>query len=257
MNKLQIFNFSELNKEVRTLTDEHQEIWFVAKDLAEILGYAETSVMLRRMDNDETTKISITPKSHVELRSTFLVGCESTQSITISIINESGLYNAILGSKKSEAKKFKKWITNEVIPSIRKTGSYSMHNLTKLQILEMALESEKKLIESQKLLEEQKPKVEGYKAFLDTKNCHDMQSLAKLLCNDGIIIGRNKLFKILREKAILMANNIPYQEYINQEYFKLHDVIINQKDVSKTVIQILVTKKGCDFIRKIVKNINQ
>lgn len=97
------FNFN--GSAVRTLKDANGEPWFVAKDVAEILGYTDTQAMTRRLDDDEIS--SCTDKS-------------SGQGRRITIINESGLYNAILGSNKPEAKVFKRWVTSEVLPSIRK-----------------------------------------------------------------------------------------------------------------------------------------
>ncbi|WP_426739389.1 BRO-N domain-containing protein [Enterobacter cloacae complex sp. 400B2] len=96
---------------VRTMTDDDSEVWFVAKDVADILGYAETSNMTERLDDDEKRK------------QTLQNGRNYTNQ---TLINESGLYNAVMGSQKVEAKHFKKWVTSEVLPSIRKTGGYKM-----------------------------------------------------------------------------------------------------------------------------------
>lgn len=91
------------------IIDQNGDPWFIAKNVAEILGYSETNAMTRRLDADELNTCT---------------DISSGQVRTVSIINESGLYNAIIGSHKPEAKEFKKWITSEVLPSIRKTGSY-------------------------------------------------------------------------------------------------------------------------------------
>jgi len=97
------------------------EPWFVAKDIAEILEYAETSVMLRRLFPDELGKVETTE----------IVGssCKHGGSRQMTIISEAGLYNAILGSNKPEAKNFQRWVTHDVLPSIRKTGAYVAPNL--------------------------------------------------------------------------------------------------------------------------------
>ena len=110
-NDLQIFKNEEFGA-VRVV-DQNGEPWFIAKDVAEILGYSDTAKMYRRLDKDEKSKI----------KSADLAFLNQTNDLVI--INESGLYNAVLGSQKEEAKKFKKWITSEVIPSIRKTGGYN------------------------------------------------------------------------------------------------------------------------------------
>ncbi len=108
------FLFNDIN-EIRTLKDEHENIWFVAKDIADILQYSETNAMLKRVDNEDISRIA----------SANLEGANA-KAREFAIINESGLYSAILGSKKPEAKQFKRWITNEVLPSVRKTGNYSI-----------------------------------------------------------------------------------------------------------------------------------
>lgn len=104
MNEIKVFHFQE--NEVR-IVDVDGEPWFIAKDVAEILGYSETAMMTRRLDDDESISAKL---AGMNMKST--------------LINESGLYNAVLGSNKPEAKAFKKWVTSEVLPSIRKTGSY-------------------------------------------------------------------------------------------------------------------------------------
>lgn len=110
MNEIQIFNFH--NNEVRVV-NVNSEPWFVAKDVAEILGYSETEKMTRRLDDDEKTTLPFR-------------GTGSNYQTNITIINESGLYNAVLGSNKPNAKRFRKWVTGEVLPSIRKTGKYAV-----------------------------------------------------------------------------------------------------------------------------------
>lgn len=113
MGEIQIFSFQ--NCEVRVIEGENGEPWFVAKDVAEILGYSETAKMLRRLDEDECKKIEPPEMGGTNF---------SSMAREITIINESGLYNAVLGSTKPEAKAFKKWVTSEVLPSIRKHGAY-------------------------------------------------------------------------------------------------------------------------------------
>ena len=107
MNELQNFNFSGQDVRIITINDEP---WFIAKDVADILGYSDTQAMTRRLDDED--KETYTDKT-------------SGQGRNVAIINESGLYSAILGSKKSESKQFKRWVTSEVLPTIRKHGTYS------------------------------------------------------------------------------------------------------------------------------------
>lgn len=104
MNDLQNFNFS--GQEVRTITINN-EPWFVGKDVADILEYSDTQAMTRRLDDED-----------------FMTDKLSGMNMKSTLINESGLYTAILGSKKPEAKQFKRWVTSDVLPTIRKHGAY-------------------------------------------------------------------------------------------------------------------------------------
>lgn len=115
-NKIEVFKNEELG-EIRTL-NINNDPWFIAMDISEKLGYSETSVMLRRLEEDEMTKIEATE----------IVGTNS-MARTITIVNESGLYNCIFGSKLESAKKFRKWVFSEVLPSIRKHGLYITEEL--------------------------------------------------------------------------------------------------------------------------------
>lgn len=112
MNEIRIFDNPEFG-EVRTVMIDG-EPWFVGKDVANALGYAKTDGMARLVDNDDKGIISSADLGEQVYK----------QSYTMGIINESGLYAAIFGSKLPSAKKFKRWVTSEVLPSLRKTGGY-------------------------------------------------------------------------------------------------------------------------------------
>ena len=107
-SQVQMFNFNGMNS-VRTVT-EGDVVWFVAKDVADALGYSDTQAMTRRLDSDELN--TYTDNS-------------SGQGRMMTTINESGLYSSIFGSSKNEAKQFRRWVTGTVLPTIRKTGSYN------------------------------------------------------------------------------------------------------------------------------------
>ena len=100
------------SNEVRVITDDTGEPWFVATDVASALGYSEAHAMTRHLDEDETCSVKLT---------------DQVQDRMVTAINESGLYSAILRSRRPEAKRFKKWVTSEVLPSIRRTGRYEAH----------------------------------------------------------------------------------------------------------------------------------
>lgn len=109
MKDLQIFNFKD--NEVRTINDENGEVWFIANDVCKALELSNASEALSRLDDDEKGISTVdTPGGHQEML----------------IVNECGLYNLIFSSRKKEAKTFKRWVTHEVLPAIRKTGSYTL-----------------------------------------------------------------------------------------------------------------------------------
>lgn len=143
-SELQVFNFE--NVEIRTIMLE-DGIWFVAKDVSNVLGYSQLGHALRLVDDDD--KLLITNKNP-------LSGLEIPDR-GIYLINESGLYSMILNSRREDAKHFKKWITSEVLPSIRKTGSYQMKEFSPAEMFmlqaQVNLENERRLI---KVEEEQK-----------------------------------------------------------------------------------------------------
>lgn len=124
MNDIQIFDNPEFG-EIRTVVIDN-EPWFVAKDISESLGYTKTDHMTRLVDNDDKRNISSPDLG------------EQMQNRSIGVINESGLYASIFGSKLPSAKKFKKWVTSEVLPSIRKTGTYQVPQTTNEKIALLA-----------------------------------------------------------------------------------------------------------------------
>lgn len=121
---------------IRTLSDGVGEVWFVAKDVADILGYAKTNNMTERLDDDEKQTL-------------YVAASQNNQTL----INESGLYSAVMGSQKPEAKRFKKWVTSEVLPSIRKTGGYNMIPKTYSDALLEAAQQAKRAEDAEMLLE--------------------------------------------------------------------------------------------------------
>ena len=238
---LEIFKNEDIG-EIRTLM-ENGEIWFIAKDISNILEYSETSVMLRRLDDDESIKIEPTK----------LVGANSMARST-TVINESGLYNAIIGSKKPEAKAFKKWITSEVIPSIRKNGGYIIEkeNDTPEEIMARALivaqETLKRRGERIKALEikaeEDEPLVTFANGVANTSDAIDIGTFSKLVNDENINVGRNKLFKFLRDNKFLMKKNIPYQKYIDNGYFKTVEQVFKTPYGDKLNVKTLITGVG-------------
>lgn len=239
----QLTSFShETFGSVRTLIKDG-EPWFVAADVCKALEHSNSRMAIDRLDDDEKGVSSIyTPGGEQQM----------------SIVNEPGLYSLVLGSRKPEAKAFKRWITHEVIPQIRKTGAYLSPVIDSDMLFKMAeamaaKEKQIKELEQQKAL--MSPKADFYDAVVESPDAVDMAVAAKTL-NMGI--GRNTMFKILRDEGILQHNNIPYQEYVDRGYFRCIESKFSMPDGSTHVnIKTVVHQKGLDFIRKTIRKRNQ
>ncbi len=233
-NKIQAFNNEEFG-EVRTIMVSG-EPWFVAVDVCKALELSNPTVAVSRLDEDERSKFNLGRQG------------EGT------IVNEAGLYSLILGSRKPEAKTFKRWITHDVIPAIRKTGGYIQGEETMsdddliARALVMAQKKielrEKELREKDELLELQKPKVEFADHVTDSENAIDMGTFAKYVQKAGIDMGRNTLFKWLRGQGILMENNVPYQRYLDLGWFKVVEMVYSTPSNTYTTPKTLVTGRG-------------
>lgn len=183
-----------------------------------------------------------------------------------NFVNEDGLYDVILDSRKEEAKKFRKWITSEILPSIRKTGGYVNDSSTFVdsyfsdlddsakQFLVQTLDTKKKLLEENKKQKEQiaimKPKEEFYDTVTGSPDTIDMRQVATTLNIKGV--GRNKMFDILRTKGILDRKNIPYQIYVDRGYFRTVESSYTKGDIVCLNIKTVVFQKGVDFIKKVI-----
>ena len=232
MNDLQIFN----NEEFGTIRSVmiNGEPWFVGKDVAEALGYKNTRVALQ--DN-------VSPK-HKGVTKVTTFGGEQD----VVIINEPGLYSLVFGSNLPSATKFQDWVYEEVLPTLRKTGSYSLQApKTYAEALRaLADETEKtEALQKQNLL--MQPKAEFFDAVAGSKTAISLGEVAKVL---DMGIGRNKLFEILRQKHILMCNNQPYQQYVDMGYFRVIEQKYEVHGEVRISIKTLVYQKGIDWIRK-------
>lgn len=243
-NEIQIFENVEFGK-VRTMVI-NDEPWFVGKDVAEALGYGigkslANAVANHVCDEDKGVTEMMTPGGR--------------QNVTI--INESGLYSIIFGSKLESAQKFKKWVTSEVLQSIRRTGSFSIQTkfnvpTTFAEALRLAADQQEKIEAQAKQLEEQKPKVEFFDTVADSKTAISMNDVAKVLGIKGM--GRNNLFEFLRNEKILMSNNVPSQIYVDRGYFRVIEQKYMKNGETCMNIKTLVYQKGVDFISKTIKN---
>ena len=245
MNEVRVFEHEAFG-EIRTVTIDG-EPWFVGKDIAEALGYGNTKDALARhvdaedkriLQRSENTTFEIPPRG-------------------LTIINESGLYSLILSSKLPGAKNFKRWVTSEVLPTIRRTGGYIADDEQFLRFYApTADEPTMAFIRAQmeiarglcRKIDADKPLVEFAEHVMGSKNAIDMNSMAKIAANQGINIGSVRLFRWLRKHRILMGNNLPYQEYIDRGYFSVRVRLLHLPDGCKTYRQTLVTGKGQEYI---------
>ena len=231
---IQVFENTEFGK-VRTVVI-NDEPWFVGKDVTTALRYANASKALAdHVDNED--KLNNDSLLSLGQRGGWL-------------INESGLYSLILYSKLPTAKKFKRWVTSEVLPSIRKTGSYNLPDFTNPAEAARAwaneFEAKQKLLEENKVL---KPKAEFYDTVANSESLLSMGHVAKAL---DMGIGRNKLFEFLRGNGILNSHNIPYQRFVNAGYFKLVESMYMAGDNQVVATTTYVKQKGVDYIRKLL-----
>lgn len=247
MNTLQIFDSPDFGQ-IRTI-QQNGEPWFVGKDVADILGYQNGSRDVNRhVDEDDRQNYQ---------NGTF----ESNRGLTI--INESGLYSLILSSKMPKAKEFKRWVTSEVIPAIRKTGGYiaGSENMTDAEIMAKAVlvaqstiqQRDQRIKELESDVAAAKPKV----LFADAVSASDstilIGDLAKILKQNGHPIGQKRLFNWMREQGYLIKRagadyNSPTQRAMEMGLFKIKETAISHSDghvsVSKTT---KVTGKGQQY----------
>lgn len=219
MANIQVFEYQ--NNKVRTV-DMDGEAWFVLKDVCEVLHLGTTAKVAERLDDDEKGMNQIhTPGG--------------TQNVTV--VNESGLYHVILRSDKPEAAPFRRWVTNDVLPAIRKTGSYNAPQLTRSQLLATALiAAHEELEEKDKQIETMKPKALFADAVSASSQSILVGELAKLLSQNGIKIGQNRLFAWLRENGYLIKDrkrtdyNMPTQKSMELRLFEIKETSIAHSD---------------------------
>ena len=247
MSNLQVFSNTEFGQ-IRTTMIDGQP-FFVGKDVAEILGYANTrDAISRHVDNED---------KGVAKCDTLGGGQE------LNVINESGLYSLILASKLPGAKRFKRWVTAEVLPSIRKSGGYisGQENLSDDQLIAKALiVAQRQLDERNRRIEEMRPKEIFADAVSASHSSIIVGELAKLISQNGVSIGQNRLFAWMRENGYLIRKqgssyNMPTQRSMEQGLFEIKERSITNGDGSIRVTKTpVVTGKGqVYFINKFLE----
>ena len=248
MNNLMKIFKDERFGELQVFTDEEGELWFIADEVCKVLEIVNTPNAIKRLADYEKNTIHT------------MYSIPQKGNPTRTIINESGLYSLIFTSRKKEAEEFKRWVTCEVLPSIRKHGAYITDELLedpeKLQETITALQTELKIVQQE--LEEAKPLIEFAKNIQQTEDLHTIGQFSKFLNDHRIHTSPNKLFEWMRDKKLLMSTdnhwNEPYQVYVDRGYFKMSEKIITQGGKTKIKRITLITGIGQEYISKRLAN---
>lgn len=240
MNELQIFNNEEFG-EIRTAV-VNDEPMFCLIDICKALEIKNATDVAKRLDEDELTRLNL-----------------GSRAGETNFITESGLYSVILRSDKPNAKKFRKWVTGEVLPSIRKNGGYiaGQEKLSDDELLSKALMvAQKKIDEKNELIAMQDTRIQQMipkEIFADAVSASHTSiligDLAKLICQNGYQIGQKRLFEWLRENNFLIksgsSKNMPQQRYVEQGLFEVKESNVQNPDGSVRITRTTkVTGKG-------------
>lgn len=239
MNQFEVFNFE--NNQVRTVV-VNEYLYFIGKDVAEILGYERPAkAILDHVDEDDKDEVPI-QDSIGRMQNT-------------PVINESGLYSLILSSKMPSAKKFKRWVTSEVLPKLRKHGLYATDDLLANPDIAIAAftalkEERAKRIELELVNQEQKPKVLFADSVETSSHSILIGELAKILKQNSVEIGQNRLFEDLRQDGYLIRRkgndyNLPTQKSMDLGVMEIKERTVNNPDGSIRLTKTTkVTGKG-------------
>ena len=249
-NGITIFN-DERFGEIRTAGTADNPMFCLA-DVCKAIGIANARNVKSRIDEDDVRLVDT------------IDNIGRTQQVTF--VTESGLYDVIIRSDSEQAKPFRKWVTSVVLPSIRKTGSYSIQNLSRkelaLMVIQAEEENERLALENKQQAEviaEQKPKVVFADAIVGSQSSCLIGELAKIITQNGHKIGQNRLFEWLRNNHFLGTTgeyyNIPNQKYVEQGLFEIKKTSHSENGVMKTTSTPKVTGKGQQyFVNLFLKN---
>lgn len=242
---IKIFENEKFGK-IRTIVI-NGDPWFIFADICKVFEISNSRMVAGRLDEDELMSVRLT---------------SGGQRREMTSVSESGLYDVILRSDKPQAKPFRKWVTTEILPTIRRTGGYvgnedmfverylpfaddAVKNLFRLNLMTIRQLNEK--------IRKDESLVQFANQVADTENVIDIGSMAKLANEENIRIGRNTLFRWLKGRKILMSNNIPYQQFIDRGYFVVKESVYERDGIQKTYQQTYVTGKGQQYIIRLLK----
>lgn len=244
MTDIQIFKNEQFG-EVRTIAKDG-EPWFVAADVCKVLDLSNPTIAASRLDEDERAKFNLGRQGET------------------TIVSEAGLYTLVLGSRKPEAKTFKRWITHEVIPTIRRHGAYATETTIEsiiadpesgIKLLQALKAEQERRKEAEAIAEAQRPKALFADAVAASDNSILVGELAKILRQNGVETGQNRLFQWMRENGYIMRyTNMPTQYSMERGLMEVKERAINNPDGSVRITQtIKVTEKGqAYFVNKFI-----
>ncbi len=260
-NEMVLFHNEEFgNVRVVNIGDE---AWLAGKDVVEALGYNKKYSDVIKQHCDEEDYIFVDGKTRHQFGVEF--NYKELGQRGGYLVNESGLYALVFESELKEARKFRRWVTSEVLPQIRQTGGYipiveedddATIMAKALLVAQKTIDKKQEIIDrQQKLIESQRPKVEFADAVSESEDEIDVETMAKLLAKEDIKIGRNRLFDILKTLNILMKTNLPYQRFLDSGYFRVIECKKYNKYDNKPRLykKTLITGKGQLYITKKVK----
>lgn len=242
MNELQTFSFN--NQPVRTVQLNNQPYW-VLKDVCDVLELSNPTVVANRLEDDERAKFNLGRQGEA------------------TVITESGLYAVILRSDKPNAKEFRKWVTSEVLPAIRKTGAYltdeKAYDITHnpQSLADLLLQAGEQLKQKEIIIQEMKPKALFADAVAQSDTSILVYDLAKLICQNGIKIGGNRLWAWLRDNGYIFKHSCePTQKSMEMKLFEVIERTVQRSGHDPKVTRTTrVTGKGqVYFINKFLES---
>ena len=249
MNEIKIFKNPQFGS-IRTMMQDG-EPWFVGKDVAELLGYANTPKAIRDHVDDED-----------KLTERIVLSGQCREAV---LINESGLYSLILSSKLPTAREFKRWVTSEVLPSIRQTGGYiaGQEDMSDADLMAKALlVAQRQIAQRDKQLAEMQPKALFADSVCASSTSILIGELAKILKQSGVNTGQQRLFAWMRDNGYLIRRkgadyNMPTQRSMEMQLFEIKESVVAHADGHTSINKTpKVTGKGqIYFINKLRRGV--
>ena len=253
-NEITPFDFHGHN--VRVLTDEQDEPWFIAKDICDVLGLSNVSIALNSLDEDEVAKID--PKNYL--------GSESRSNQSVNIISESGFYKLVMRSRKPVAKEFQRWVTHDVLPSIRKHGAYMTE-----QTVERILSDPDTLIrlatdlkrerEARKQAEQQvkvlAPKAQALDDFTSVEGTRSVRDTAKILRNNGVRVTEKQLWQWMADNGWIFRSEghwVAYARVLDNDWLWMREYETSGTRSNGERFaypqQVRITRKGMEALHR-------